>query len=93
MNMWDIDHGPRSFISDEECLSKVQKTSKILRITHIYSDGPIIDAGWYGESYKTKIYVEGTEQKQLGEYESKSHSSIYRQVIEWMNQYSHGTNC
>jgi hypothetical protein len=55
INLWHIEHNPYGFASNENWLETAAKTEDILQLAHVYTDGPVIDVGFYADRFKVLI--------------------------------------
>lgn len=90
IHQFDIDWDPYGFMDDDEWFLKVEKTEDILKLSHINANGPIIDFGWYGSSYKIFVIETFHWDEPVEIIETKDIKEAARLINSLIDKYANG---
>ncbi len=88
--MWDVEFDPYGFLEHENWLENSEKTEDILQVHHIFAVGPILDVGWYENTYRVVVVLEGGWDKPIESFQSTIQSEIKNAVYNYLNKYQGG---
>ncbi|MCB0398701.1 MAG: hypothetical protein KDD26_03590 [Winogradskyella sp.] len=90
INMWNIEYDQNGFTSNKDWLIQAEKTEDILQLSHIYEEGPILDVGFYRESYKIYVIYDNDWENPKEVFESQKMELIENKIYEWIDKYANG---
>ena len=90
INQWTVEFDPYGFAEDENWLEKADKVKDILRVEHVYVNGPILDVGYCGGKYIGVVISENDWENPLESVESKLPKEVSDRIYEWLIQYANG---
>ena len=90
INQWQIDYDQNEFLKDENWLKNSYTTEDILQLSHIDTDGLILDVGFYGDRFKILIIYNKDWENPKEVFESSNPDIVSNKVYEFINKYANG---
>jgi len=88
INQWNIEYDQNEFISNKNWLVTAEKTEDILKLSHIYQEGPILHVGFYKENYKIYVIYDNDWEKPKEVFESQKTEFLEDKLYEWIDKYA-----
>lgn len=90
INQWHVDYDQNEFLKDENWLKDSYPTEDILQLSHIDIDGPILDVGFYRDSFKIFIIYDKDWENPKEVFESSDPDIVSNKVYEYIDKYANG---
>lgn len=90
INQWHIEYDQNGFVSDENWLVTAEKTEDILKLSHVYEEGPILNVGFYTDNYKIYVIYDNDWDKPNEVFESQKIEFIEDKLYELIDKYANG---
>lgn len=90
INNWHVRFDPYGFAIHADWLKQAEKTEDILQLAHVYSDGPIIDVGFYSHVFRVCIIRNGNWEDPIETFESRSEGDIEYWIYLALERYANG---
>lgn len=90
INQWHVEFDPYGFANRADWLTLAQRTEDILQLTHVYSDGPIIDVGFYSHVFRGCVIQNGDWDDPVESFESESVDDIENWIYSTLDRYANG---
>jgi hypothetical protein len=90
INQFDIEWDPYGFTNNDKWFLDVEKTEDILQLAHIYSEGPIIDLGWYRNTFKIHVVKNCDWDNPVEVIENRTAEDSANNIYKLIDKYSNG---
>lgn len=90
LNQWHVEFDPYGFANNADWLKQADKTEDILQLAHVYSDGPIIDVGFYPEQFRSFVIKNEDWANPIEVFESTSEADMENWVYSAIERYANG---
>ena len=90
INQWHVEFDPYGFANQVDWLKQAERTEDILQLAHVYSDGPIIDVGFYAHVFRACVIRNGDWDDPVESFESESEGEIENWIYSALDRYANG---
>ena len=90
INQWHVEFDPYGFAKQAGWLKQAERTEDILQLAHVYSDGAIIDVGFYSQVFRAYVIRSGNWDDPVEVFESTSEGDIENWIYSALERYANG---